>query len=353
MAAAASLISQAMRLDPLEPRRHFAVDLVGAITQSLVQVVAHGDWCDLPLTMSNLGTTPAATGSAPWGGAEPIPFNVSLSTDRVAGNGDDHPFLAGMLGGPLNPGQTMSFDASGSAPDLPVGSYYVICAVDNLGAFDESDESNNVIVSTLPLVQIVPLSTETTVWGTPGHDRIWVQERAPYDHSRLLVYVNGDYTVYEPPAYHSPEGIAAYLPLVIEGGAGDDIIGIEPTVTSPMYIIGGHGRDKINAGSVASTLSGGIVNDLIHATPGDDYIEGGVGNDRIFGYAGDDTILAFGGNDLLDGGAGSDFLSGMNGNDVLLSRDGERDTLTGGLLGADQGEVDEDDEVAGVELLLP
>ena len=44
----------------------------------------------------------------------------------------------------------------------------------------------------------------------------------------------------------------------------------------------------------------------------------------------------------------------MNGNDTLLSRDGEADTLTGGLMGLDQAQVDDlEAEVAGIEQFLP
>jgi len=342
----------------LESRSYRAADLIPLITGSELQI---GAWNEngasrisIPLALKNAGTSPAATGNAPEGGQATVGFAMYLSTDRLFGNADDVLNGSVRFAGPFEPGQTYPFSYDSSVTQLPLGSYYLIVRADPPNNYIESNESNNVVISATPLVQVVALSTEKTVIGTDGPDRIWVREEWPQDHSRLLVYVNGQYTVYEPPAVHSPEGIAAYLPLVIEASSGNDRIVIDPGVTSPIVAIGGGGNDKINGGTSRSTLSGGAGNDLIHGTPLDDLIEGGVGNDRMFGYAGNDTILAFGGNDLLDGGAGRDFLSGMNGNDTLLSRDGEADTLTGGLMGLDQAQVDDlEAEVAGIEQFLP
>ncbi|HZN69752.1 MAG TPA: hypothetical protein VFB66_31040 [Tepidisphaeraceae bacterium] len=101
------------------------------------------------------------------------------------------------------------------------------------------------------------------------------------------------------------------VPLVLDGGPGDDLLSRGPRATTPATFHGGPGNDTINAGG------GGGVN-LVHGGPGDDDITGGPGTDIVFGGAGDDTILGGDGDDILVGGPGDDDIDGGAGADVVL-----------------------------------
>jgi uncharacterized delta-60 repeat protein len=67
--------------------------------------------------------------------------------------------------------------------------------------------------------------------------------------------------------------------VVVRGGAGDDIISIGDTITTPTLLDGGGGNDRLT---------------------------GGGGRDRLLGGAGDDTLDGRAGRDLLIGGAARD-----------------------------------------------
>ena len=117
--------------------------------------------------------------------------------------------------------------------------------------------------------------------------------------------------------------------VAIHAGDGNDTVrvaGIE------AFVDGGSGDDRLFSGSVNATLVGG---------PGDDRLRGGDANDVLRGGAG---------GDLLVGGDGLDNLRGANGDDRLKSKDRETDTVSGGG-GTDEGTVDQQDDVRGVEVL--
>lgn len=99
--------------------------------------------------------------------------------------------------------------------------------------------------------------------------------------------------------------------LRILGGAGDDAITLDGTVTQPAVVRGRAGNDTITGGS------------------GDDRIFGGSGNDSIRGGAGNDVISGRSGRDTLAGDAGSDVLMGDLGRDLLLG-ESPSDILRGG-----------------------
>ncbi len=90
-------------------------------------------------------------------------------------------------------------------------------------------------------------------------------------------------------------------------GAGSDIL------------IGGGGRDDINAGNGDNLVRGGPRADQLSSGEGDDVLHGGRGNDldlisghgddRIFAGRGKDVILPMQGDDLTDGGEGRDLLN--------------------------------------------
>src|SRR5688500_5124757 len=80
------------------------------------------------------------------------------------------------------------------------------------------------------------------------------------------------------------------IPLVLDGGAGDDLLARGPRATTPAVFLGGPGNDTIN---------------------------GGAGTDIAYGGTGDDTLNGGAGNDILSGGPGNDTLDGGSGRNIL------------------------------------
>ena len=195
------------------------------------------------------------------------------------------------------------------------------------------------------------------VAGTDGDDEIHVSSRS---FGTLDIEINGETVTYQG---------GDLKKLLIDAGAGDDVITVDPQFISEfsmkgMHIAGGEGNDKITGGSGAdvifdyygaSDIDGGDGDDAIIASgrskdgsqvydsvlrggKGDDYLEGGLGNDKLdggeghdvlYGLQGDDLLLGNKGSDYLDGGSGSDTLKGGSGSDTLVGGKGD-DTLLGG-----------------------
>jgi Ca2+-binding RTX toxin-like protein len=114
------------------------------------------------------------------------------------------------------------------------------------------------------------------------------------------------------------EAEVSYVPLVLEGGFGDELFN------------GNAGNDVIYGGFGDDILSGNAGNDELDGGSGDDHLYGGAGNDELHGSWGDDHLYGGVGNDELDGSWGVDYLYGGVGNDEL---DGSRDDdyLYGGV----------------------
>ena len=139
--------------------------------------------------------------------------------------------------------------------------------------------------------------------GTPDADFITVQQDAD---GSLLVNVNG-----------APQTVADtdIANLVVDGGAGDDTITVDPVVTAGQFILGGAGDDTIMGGNGSDVIYGGPGEDLIVCGAGDCYVDGGPGDDHIFGGPGDDIIFAGDGNDELVAGDGDGLMAGGPGAD--------------------------------------
>jgi Ca2+-binding RTX toxin-like protein len=136
--------------------------------------------------------------------------------------------------------------------------------------------------------------------------------------------------------------------VALEGGPGNNLIQVSPSVTRNMFLYGGPGHNTLMAGSGNDTLVGG---------PGSSLLYGGTGNDVLYGgdmpsqdtqplldssgtvtshqlAAGHNTLIAGSGNDELFAGPGGDVLIGgsailQNGQFVLVPGAG-RDVLVGG-----------------------
>lgn len=97
----------------------------------------------------------------------------------------------------------------------------------------------------------------------------------------------------------------AYDSLKIKGGAGNDQIIVDASVTLPVYLYGDAGNDTLGGGS------------------GDDFLYGGAGTNALYGNAGRDTLTTLGSTaDSLSGGAGEDFFwADNNTNEKILDAD--------------------------------
>ncbi len=114
--------------------------------------------------------------------------------------------------------------------------------------------------------------------------------------------------------------------LIIDSGAGDDVIKAADDVAQSLHIFGGAGNDRISGGAGDDLIYGGSGNDYLQGLAGNDMVSGGAGEDKIFGgnnywddYDADaaDTPLEDDGNDILLGEDGNDYIDGGDGHDSL------------------------------------
>jgi hypothetical protein len=143
--------------------------------------------------------------------------------------------------------------------------------------------------------------------------------------------------------------------LTITGTAGADNIVVAHV--PPFSNNVGSGSISVD-GKDAHVNEGAGVTIVVNALGGDDHVtekfptttQPLYGTSTVDGGAGNDVIAAAFRADVLTGGPGADALDGGAGNDQLLTRDGERDTLHGGL-GTDsaQSDLTTVDTIDGVE----
>src|SRR5579884_4084888 len=117
--------------------------------------------------------------------------------------------------------------------------------------------------------------------------------------------------------------------IYADGGAGDNVIKLDPSVTVSATLKGGSGNDQLTGGSGPNLIIGGGGNDVLIGGPGNDTITAGTGNAHIEGQGGNDLISVTGGNNYIDGGSGDDTLTGGTGNDTIHGGDGN-DSIQGG-----------------------
>ncbi|MBE3131920.1 MAG: hypothetical protein IMZ55_00460, partial [Acidobacteria bacterium] len=121
------------------------------------------------------------------------------------------------------------------------------------------------------------------------------------------------------------------LTINILGGAGDDVLAVDKSLTQPATLYGGAGNDTLTAGGGPSTLVGGTGNDRLYGGAGDDTLDATAGGDNTLdGGAGSDDLFGGPGNDEMRGGLGDDRLDASLGGSNLLQGDPGNDTLTGG-----------------------
>ncbi len=130
-----------------------------------------------------------------------------------------------------------------------------------------------------------------TVIGTKGDDQISVNRTD--DGGTIAVGIVGE----------RGYGFAAedVNLIVVRGLAGDDWIQVndgsaedlEPPLNIPVILDGGRGDDLLRAGPRSTTRA---------------ILLGGAGNDRLFAGAGEDVMFGGPGHDTLEGGSGTDLL---------------------------------------------
>jgi Ca2+-binding RTX toxin-like protein len=106
--------------------------------------------------------------------------------------------------------------------------------------------------------------------------------------------------------------------VVLSGGAGDVVYGVNNISTSPDGIVGS------------------VNNDLIDGRAGYDSLSGGDGNDYVYGAGGNDILDGGSGVDTVIGSYGSDTLTGGFGGDAFVVETGALDVITDFSSGADQ-----------------
>jgi Ca2+-binding RTX toxin-like protein len=97
---------------------------------------------------------------------------------------------------------------------------------------------------------------------------------------------------------------AAISGFEVNGGGGDDSVGVSGSIMVPVTLRGGPGADRLTGGGGPDKLVGG---------PGDDHLYGRGGADVLYGGSGNDVLYGGGGNDSLRGGPGADSLIGGSG----------------------------------------
>ena len=135
------------------------------------------------------------------------------------------------------------------------------------------------MLSAVPLgVSQVPtsLGMQLRVSGTPGNDQIAVKQ-------------SGGSVVVSSATGWSASFAGTFSSILIDGGAGNDSIIIDPSVTTSCTLFGGSGND---------TLVGGSEDDRLYGGAGKNVLNGGAGNDvlEVLGSTAD-TLTGGGGRD--------------------------------------------------------
>ncbi len=141
--------------------------------------------------------------------------------------------------------------------------------------------------------------------------------------------------------------ITGLLPQIVHGGGGSDVIDFSRGTGTGHTLRGGAGNDRLIGGPSSDVLLGGQDDDVLEGGTGHDRLDGGPGDDVQLGGDGNDTFViapAADGADLIDGGTGGDLID--------YSQRTADITVTNSAGGADDGEIDEGDEILRVERVI-
>lgn len=136
-----------------------------------------------------------------------------------------------------------------------------------------------------------PTSHTLTVNGVSGtvNDEIRVHTQGA-NYNIQIVNVSATYIISQADVQH----------MVLDGGAGDDVVSVDDDVALGASIIGGTGDDVLDGGSGNDTIEGGAGWDTIDGAGGDDLLRGGDEADVFTSLAGHDTVHGDSGGDDRD-----------------------------------------------------
>jgi Ca2+-binding RTX toxin-like protein len=161
------------------------------------------------------------------------------------------------------------------------------------------------------------------ITGTKGADRIGIKQD-----SRGVVITDGSVS----------KVIRAKLrQIIVNGGEGNDLIGVDHSIKLRAALNGGSGHDVIIGGDGADLVNGGAGSDSIYGGAGNDIVVGGAGNDSLYGNGGNDSLVGGDGDDTLVsvGGGRYDTLEGDGGFDSFWTDDSSREKVTDKLSDAE------------------
>ncbi|MBY0231283.1 MAG: hypothetical protein K2W96_18530, partial [Gemmataceae bacterium] len=84
---------------------------------------------------------------------------------------------------------------------------------------------------------------------------------------------------------------AAVTSIVIDAGAGSDVVRVDPDVAQVATVQGGDGKDILFGGAGQTTLNGGDARDKLRAGSGTTVLSGDAGPDRLFNVKPVDTAV--------------------------------------------------------------
>jgi len=128
--------------------------------------------------------------------------------------------------------------------------------------------------------------------------------------------VTGCVFLYGGTSYADCAGVTS---IVVNGGGGDDYLGVVEDVLVPVEAHGGEGDDELFTGGGADRVYGDGGADSVSGDVGNDIVDGGAGNDWfVDGDGGKDTVTGGSGDDRVFGGDGNDNVSGGTGRDEVF-----------------------------------
>lgn len=223
---------------------------------------------------------------------------------------------------------TTSLSAGGYQIKVPSGTYTATASGGALGGevreFDVMVGGSNVKVD-FNAAGAVEVTTHTIDLADGSPHVVVIQDDGVTGNGVSQVIIDGVASVFTVPM----------TTLTINGGDNADSISItslDSSFSGAIVINGNAGNDSIDvsAVSLATTLTGGLGDDLLIGGSVADFLNGGSGDDTAAGNSGNDTITGGSGRDSLDGGAGDDTVSGQGGSGDVLTGGSGNDQVDGG-----------------------
>jgi uncharacterized delta-60 repeat protein len=234
----------------------------------------------LPAVVETPNTGPFVTSVT---GPASVDTNVAANFDAVFGDLDLGDTLE--VSWDFGDGTVLAFapaagtSASASHTYLIAGSYTVTFTVRDAAGATATGTTALTVTTPPPPVPYTLLGGSLSLTGSSGNDTIRLAQDA--SGQIVLTYNGTPYVISDP-----------VTSVVLSGGAGNDLIRVESSVSLDTTLIGGDGNDSLR---------------------------GAGGDDIILGDAGNDVIVGGAGRDLLVGGIDADDIAGNVDQDILVS----------------------------------